>query len=606
MSDLLLGRIKGAVGDRYSIDTEIGRGGMSAVYRAYDVRLARPVAIKVLPPDLAFNPGVRERFMREAQTAARLSHPNIVPIHSVDEHDGVAFFVMAYVSGGNLATLLHQTPAPPLAGVRRLLREVADALAYAHGHGVVHRDIKPDNILLDPDSGSAMVTDFGIARAMEEGQGNRLTLTGVAVGTPAYMSPEQAVGERNIDGRTDIYSLGIVGYQMLAGAVPFRASNTPAMLMKQVSERPAPLRSVRPDLPRALCDAIDRSLAKAPSQRWQNAAAFRDAIARGDAPHPSGQGGPRHIAKRPAQDPSLREARRMQQHGARAERRRLRAAAASAADRARPLRERISRFRRFAAATAFAAVAGFMVVVGGAAAEFPPALLAGIPPVVMASRLRRRARSLRRDGISARNALFHPDIAFEAMIIEGEWLSPDELVAGLAPRDVLDGPHGARIRSAAETRLIIARIVKGLPPTDRALLPDVSRTVDALVERIAALAATLHRLDASVTHDMLQRLDARAEELRGEDVTSDRDRRLALLERQRGTLAELLERRSTLWTQLDSAGLALENLRLDLLKLREAGVGSAIDDVTSATQEARALSREIGTVLDAASEVKGL
>ena len=208
---------------QYEIDREIGRGGMGIVYRARDRRLKRIVAIKVLPPELAFRGEIRQRFLREAETAAQLSHPNIVPIYSVDEKDGLVYFVMACVEGPTLAKRLHDEGRVPVGDARRILCEVADALAYAHARGVVHRDIKPDNILLDKDDGRAMVTDFGIARAIQEGADSRLTATGVAIGTPAYMSPEQAAGDREIDGRSDLYALGVVGYQMLAGRLPFQA-----------------------------------------------------------------------------------------------------------------------------------------------------------------------------------------------------------------------------------------------------------------------------------------------------------------------------------------------------------------------------------------------
>src|SRR5664279_3220368 len=226
-------RVIAAVGEQYEIQAEIGRGGMAVVYRAMDLRLRRKVALKVLPPEFAFREDVRRRFQREAEMAARLSHPNIVPIYAVDERGGIVYFVMALVEGESLATLLARTPRLPVPAARRILHDVADALYYAHQHGVIHRDIKPDNILLDSESGRPMVSDFGIARAAEtDGQ---LTVTGVAVGTPAYMSPEQSLGERELDGRSDIYSLGVVGYQMLAGELPFKASNTPAMMMKHVS-----------------------------------------------------------------------------------------------------------------------------------------------------------------------------------------------------------------------------------------------------------------------------------------------------------------------------------------------------------------------------------
>ena len=278
MNDYLRDRVTVAVGTQYLIESEIGRGGMAVVYRATDLRLHRTVAIKVLPPDLAFNPDVRTRFLREAQTAAQLSHPNIVPIYTVDDKDGgsLVYFVMAFIDGESLGVRLAREGAWPVDRTVRVLRDVADALAYAHARGVVHRDIKPDNILIDRASGRPMVTDFGIARAAA-GE-TRLTVTGVAVGTPAYMSPEQAIGERELDGRSDLYSLGVVAYHMLAGDTPFKASNTPAMLVKHVSERPRPIRERRPEVPSYLAVAIDRALAKRPEDRWADAAEFRDAL----------------------------------------------------------------------------------------------------------------------------------------------------------------------------------------------------------------------------------------------------------------------------------------------------------------------------------------
>src|SRR5688500_6424632 len=276
MSEPLQDRVVAAIGHQYELETEIGRGGMSVVYRARDLRLNRPVAVKVLPPELAYDPAIRTRFTREAQTSAQLSHAHIVPIYDVGERDGLAYLVMALIPGGNLGALLAREPRQPIAEVRRLLCEIADALAYAHLRGVIHRDIKPDNILLDRDSGRAMVTDFGIARAVEAG--TRLTLTGIAVGTPTYMSPEQASGEREIDGRSDIYSLGVVGYQMLTGRVPFAAGNSMALLLKHLSEPPRPITELRPDVPRPLREAIERALAKAPEDRWPTALALRDAL----------------------------------------------------------------------------------------------------------------------------------------------------------------------------------------------------------------------------------------------------------------------------------------------------------------------------------------
>src|ERR671914_2694205 len=282
MSDQLKDRVIVAIGTQYDIGDEIGRGSMGVIYRATDLRLHRTVAIKVLPPDLAFRPETRERFLREAEMAAQLSHPNIVPIFSVDEESGLVYFVMAYLDGESVGERIEREPRPPLDLVRRVLRDVADALDYAHRRGVIHRDIKPDNILLDRHGARPVVTDFGIARAGETQ--SRLTVTGVAVGTPAYMSPEQAMGERELDGRSDIYSLGVVGYRMLAGELPFRASSSAAMMLKHLSEHPLPLAGQRPDAPPALVAAVEHALAKKPEDRWQDAGAMRNALDDGSMP----------------------------------------------------------------------------------------------------------------------------------------------------------------------------------------------------------------------------------------------------------------------------------------------------------------------------------
>jgi len=200
MNESLHDRVVAAIGEQYELESEIGRGGMSVVYLARDRRLNRPVAIKVLPPELAHDQAIRVRFTREAQMSAQLSHPHIVPIYDVGERNGIAYFVMALVTGGNLATVLMREPRQPLDEVRRILAEVADALAYAHLRGVIHRDIKPDNILLS--QGSAVVTDFGVAKALADsrnpnavGAGSTITSVGVSLGTPQYMAPEQAAAD---------------------------------------------------------------------------------------------------------------------------------------------------------------------------------------------------------------------------------------------------------------------------------------------------------------------------------------------------------------------------------------------------------------------------
>src|SRR5712671_4958497 len=268
----------------YELESEIGRGGMGIVYCAKDKRLKREIAVKVLPPELSFRADIRQRFLREAETAAQLNHPNIVPIYTVEERDNLVYFVMAYIKGDNLGQRLQQHgPIPPVE-VRRILREVADALAYAHHRNVIHRDIKPDNIIIDEETGRAMVTDFGIARALTDTGDSRLTATGMAIGTPAYMSPEQSAGDRAIDGRSDLYSLGVVGYQMLCGQTPFVASNTPSMLVKHLSEKPIPVDERWPDLPPDLSRAVMMCLEKDPVDRFPNAAAFAVALDGGSMP----------------------------------------------------------------------------------------------------------------------------------------------------------------------------------------------------------------------------------------------------------------------------------------------------------------------------------
>jgi DNA-binding LytR/AlgR family response regulator len=258
----------------FELDTEIGRGGMGVVYRARDLRLKRTVAIKVLPPELAFRADIRTRFQREAEIAARLSHRNIVPIYAVDERDGIVFFVMEYVEGDNLATRVGRGPAVPIALALHIMHDVAAALGYAHAHDVIHRDIKPDNILLPSTGSDIKVTDFGIARAALEATGPEIRITGpgVAIGTPAYMSPEQCAGDTEIDGRSDLYSLGVVAYHMLTGSPPFKSRSSVALLAKHVSERPVAIDRVRRNIPGYLSGVVMRLLEKDPDQRFETAA----------------------------------------------------------------------------------------------------------------------------------------------------------------------------------------------------------------------------------------------------------------------------------------------------------------------------------------------
>lgn len=270
--DLFLA-LQAALAGRYSLERELGRGGMGIVYLARDVRLDRPVALKLLPPERAAVPQLRESFLREARMAARLAHPNIVPIHAVEEIGSFVFYAMHYVAGETLGERLRRVHRLAPHDAARLLRDTAYALAYAHAQGVIHRDIKPDNILLEDDGHRAVVTDFGIARLIDspDATGGRI------VGTPEYVAPEQASGEA-VDGRSDLYALGAMGFHCIAGRPPFEGS-VPELLAQHLT-RPAPaLRTVAPETPLALAETIDRALRKDPAERFESAEGMAEAMA---------------------------------------------------------------------------------------------------------------------------------------------------------------------------------------------------------------------------------------------------------------------------------------------------------------------------------------
>jgi serine/threonine-protein kinase len=266
--------LQAALAGRYSLERELGRGGMGIVFLARDVALERPVAIKLLPPIMAMDPGLRARFLLEARTAARLGHPHIVPIHAVEELGDLVCFVMAYVPGLTLAERVRAEGPMSPADVARLVREVAWALAYAHQQGVVHRDVKPENILLERGSGRALITDFGIALVASDGT---RTPAGATRGTIRYMSPEQAQGQA-VDGRSDLYSLGVTAFYALTGRVPFESDHPAALLLQQATALPPPVAVIRADAPPALAAVIDRCLARAPEDRFATAEALAEAL----------------------------------------------------------------------------------------------------------------------------------------------------------------------------------------------------------------------------------------------------------------------------------------------------------------------------------------
>jgi Tol biopolymer transport system component/tRNA A-37 threonylcarbamoyl transferase component Bud32 len=275
-----LDRLASALGDRYRIEREVGAGGMATVYLAQDLKHVRRVAIKVLRPELAAVIGA-DRFLTEIRTTANLQHPHILPLFDSGAADGFLYYVMPYVEGTSLRDRLTHEKQLPIADAVRIATEVASALDYAHRHGIVHRDIKPENVLLH--DGQALVADFGIALAASKAGGSRMTETGMSLGTPTYMSPEQAMGEREITARSDVYALGAMTYEMLLGEPPFTGPTAQAIVAKVMTERPAPIRSRRETVPAEVEDAVLTALAKLPADRWSSAAEFAAALKGGIA-----------------------------------------------------------------------------------------------------------------------------------------------------------------------------------------------------------------------------------------------------------------------------------------------------------------------------------
>jgi serine/threonine-protein kinase len=597
VTDQLAQRLGQALGSSFTLEGEIGRGGMGVVYHARDERLKRKVAVKVLPPELAFREEIRTRFLREAETAARLSHPHIVPIHSVGEGpDGLVYFVMAYVDGESLAARLKRRERLPAEEARRIMMETADALGAGHALGIIHRDVKPDNILLEGSRGRTVLTDFGIAKALTSTTGpGTLTATGVAIGTPHYMSPEQAAGDREIDGRSDIYSLGVVGYQMLAGELPFSAPTVPGLLLKQITEQAPNLKDRTPTCPDDLASCVMRALEKEPEARWPTADALRRALESRSAP-------------------PYRPARRASAGGARGETRLgpPRLSPVGGAERRRTTRpttrkdprkdltpsgepKLVAKFRD--SFVSWASVCGGLMFIdlmmgGGLSwSLFPTGLWGGFG-------LLPQYMKLWHTGYSWRDVLNRPAApdAFEASLASRRSLGP-------AQADEF-GRHADTVQMARNDREAILKIMERVPPSERKLLPDVVQTIDALLKRAEDLARMLHGMSADVDEGALGRIESRIEAVRQHEEGSERDRQIDLLERQRQTLSDLLARRRRVEEQIESCVLAMQNVRFDLLRLRSAGVAAVLSDLTHATQQARALSRDVDHVIAAAGEIR--
>jgi serine/threonine-protein kinase len=623
-----------ALAPQFDVESELGRGGMGIVYRARDRRLKRDVAVKVLPPELAFRGEIKSRFLREAETAAQLNQPNIVPIYAVDEREGLVFFVMACVDGTTVGKRLHDEGALPVEDAHRIMHQVSDALAYAHARGVIHRDIKPDNILLDRESKRAMVTDFGIARAMQEGADSRLTATGLAIGTPAFMSPEQAAGEHEIDGRSDLYSLGVVGYQMLTGQLPFRAGSTASMLMKQITERPAPVQQLRPDVPPDLAAIVMTLLEKEPANRFPSASALSAALS-GDASAMPAT--PSAVASAPssarpysgvvptsplpaAYPPGMTPTNVPPGAG--------QYTTPTPDDIARWSAPEVQHFRSRFAKFAFVNAAIIIASILTGSGLYVVTVFWGIW-------LAAKYSKLWSSGYDWRDVFRQPrdrrllDVASET--IEYAQTLPhalfnakerEKLRARSAQRPALPGVNAMSATSAdfgayADTvqraerdRAEVIRQVSDLPKADQKLVNGVIPAAEGLYNRVKSLAMSLVELDRTTVPAAAERIERDIARLEAEanplDVAASeqRVRQLATLKRERRAQADAVRRQSDARAKLESCGLALQNMRLDVLRLRAGSVANVTGQITLLTERARSLADDVDAAVQGASSVR--
>jgi len=514
----LQGRLARGLGEAYEVRGLLGRGGFAVVFAALDVGLKRDVAVKVLRPELAADALMRQRFRREAEAVARLRHPHIVPIYSVGEGEGLVWYVMPLIGGPSLKTHLERVGRLAIADARRMLSEAAEALATAHRAGIVHRDIKPDNILLDGVEARVLVTDFGIAKALGA-ESQTLTQTGVVIGTPQYMSPEQASGEQT-DARSDVYSLGVVAYQMLTGELPFEAGTVAALLVKQLStDAPSVLRK-RPDCPSDLAAAITRCLAKQPAQRWALAEDFQHAV----APTPA------TVAVRRS----------------------------SSGARAIVVASPLARFRA-TALTALVTVFVFAAIdaVRGQVLFGPLALL--IAAFVVAVDYGR----LWTAGYTWRDVLGP--------------VSASTIARSPLPLDSADfGPHESAIQQARAERAAMRVQLERMPRSTRPRFEAAVRVADALLAHAGALARQLHGLERQIDPGP-EEIERRLAATEGEPPSPGRAQRLAVLERRRDAVRALAARR-------DESGEALTRTLTTLARLHAAveqgpeGIQQAVDD----------------------------
>jgi hypothetical protein len=483
-AELHRGLLRRALGDAYTLGDLIGRGGFAEVYAARDVRLKRDVAVKTLRYDLRASAVLLERFRREAEAMAQLRHPHVMPIYTVGEGEGLAYFVMPLVRGDTLGIVF----------------EVASALEHAHTLGMVHRDVKPENMLLEGDDGRVLVTDFGIARAAEA-RNDALTGTGIILGTPDYMSPEQASEARELDHRSDLYSLGVVAYQMLTGELPFRASSLQGFVVKLITEEPPSVLERRRDCPPELAALVARCLAKEPDDRFAAAAEICAVLG------PAG-GEPSSLRHKPSVRGAIRSV-----------------AAASATP--------VSAFRRsvmFLVAGSLALLA--IDVATNGSMEFAPVIVA-LWCLPIASRYGR----LWTDGYTWTD------------ILRGSDGTPSGAVSSES------GTHGARtgtfgsytgtVQQVRSERAVIAGLVSNMPRVERDRIPGVVGTADRLVARARSLGRQLHRLDRVLDEDTAGSLGAATTQRQRGEVETRREAmtgELTVVEAVIGELRSVVER----------------------------------------------------------------
>jgi len=631
----LRSHIANVLDSAYELDKEIGRGGMGIVFKAKDRRLKRTVAVKLLPPELAFRSEIRTRFLREAETAAQLSHPNIVPIYAVDEKGGLVYFVMGFIDGDNLAKRIKDHGPMPPDDVRRILREVADALAYAHAHKVVHRDIKPDNILIDAQSQRPMVTDFGIARAISDGSDARLTATGIAIGTPAFMSPEQSAGDRDLDGRSDLYSLGVVAYQMLCGDLPFNANSTPALLVKHLSERPIPIDqrvSVPPDLARVVMLLLEKN----PDDRFQTASELKTALETGNVPAL-----PTAVGRSYPQQPSPFELAGGMMASTPAAFTPMPLTTMPEGERL-PTSEELARWNAPEVVEFRRRLAPFIWVNGA----FVIVNLLGGPNMLFVTAFWSIAIAYKYAKLWSDNYDWHDIFRQPRERMVGDVLSewgedikslvdrdtrehvrarhraraqrPDLLrsltaPAALSQRDAAAlgaGPHAGAARDALMDRDEIIRLVAGMSRADRARLPDIVGSATTLADTIMALATQLAELErsssglsAAAIDKEISVLEAAANPLE-HAASEERVKRLAQIKRQRRAVVDVAQRREKLAARLDSCALALKNMRFDVLRLKTGA--QTYQHVTTIAEQAMQLAREVDSAVYVADEMARL